>query len=52
MFLDCLHRAFDGADTILASVLKKVTFWKRHAGDVCSGDAFAADRTDAVKRFS
>ena len=32
-FLDCLDRAFDGADTILASVLKKATFWKRHAGE-------------------
>ena len=32
-FLDCLDRAFDGADTILASVLKKARFWKLHAGE-------------------
>jgi len=31
-FLDCLDRAFDGAETILASVLKKARFWKTHAG--------------------
>ncbi len=31
-FLDCLDRAFDGAETILASVLKKARFWKIHAG--------------------
>jgi Fic family protein len=30
-FLDCLDRAFDRADTILASVLKKARFWKLHA---------------------
>ncbi|MGT2440887.1 Fic family protein [Bradyrhizobium betae] len=30
-FLDCLDRAFDRADTILASVLKKARFWKKHA---------------------
>ena len=30
-FLDCLDRAFDRADTILASVLRKARFWKRHA---------------------
>lgn len=27
-FLDCLDRAFDGADTILASVLAKARFWE------------------------
>jgi Fic family protein len=30
-FLDCLDRAFDRADTILASVLRKARFWKQHA---------------------
>jgi Fic family protein len=32
-FLDCLDRAFDGAETILASVLQKANFWKAHAGE-------------------
>jgi len=31
MVLDCLDRAFDRADTILASVLRKARFWKKHA---------------------
>ena len=31
-FLDCLDRAFDGAEVILASVLAKARFWERHAG--------------------
>ena len=31
-FLDCLDRAFDRAETILASVLRKARFWKKHAG--------------------
>jgi Fic family protein len=31
-FLDCLGRAFDNAETILASVLGKARFWKLHAG--------------------
>jgi Fic family protein len=30
-FLDCLDRAFDRADTVLASVLRKARFWKKHA---------------------
>jgi hypothetical protein len=30
-FLGCLDRAFDGAETILAAVLKKADFWKKHA---------------------
>ncbi|MDB5439744.1 MAG: cell filamentation protein Fic, partial [Caulobacteraceae bacterium] len=30
-FLDCLDRAFDGAETILASVLRKARFWETHA---------------------
>jgi len=32
-FLDCLDRAFDRAETILASVLKKARFWKKHTGE-------------------
>jgi len=32
-FVACLSRAFDGAKRILASVLKKARFWKKHAGD-------------------
>ena len=31
-FLGCLDRAFDGAETILATVLKKARFWEKHAG--------------------
>jgi Fic family protein len=31
-FLGCLDRAFAGAETILASVLKKARFWQIHAG--------------------
>jgi Fic family protein len=31
-FLDCLDRAFDGAEDALASVLKKAHFWEAHAG--------------------
>lgn len=30
-FLACLDRAFDGAETILATVFKKAEFWKKHA---------------------
>ena len=29
-FLECLGRAFDGAETILASVLQKARFWEAH----------------------
>ncbi|MDD1532692.1 MULTISPECIES: Fic family protein [unclassified Bradyrhizobium] len=29
-FLDCLDRAFDGADIILASILRKANFWDLH----------------------
>ena len=29
-FLGCLDRAFDGAETILASVMKKARFWETH----------------------
>jgi Fic family protein len=32
-FVGCLDRAFDGAETILGSVLYKAKFWERHAGD-------------------
>ncbi|QEX18083.1 cell division protein Fic [Hypericibacter terrae] len=32
-FLACLSRAFDGAEGILAGVLKKARFWDKHAGD-------------------
>ena len=31
-FLDCLARAFDGADDILASVMQKARFWEHQAG--------------------
>ena len=31
-FLDCLDRAFDGADDILASVMQKARFWEHQAG--------------------
>ena len=30
-FLGCLDRAFDGAETLLASVLRKARFWETHA---------------------
>src|SRR5260370_5559031 len=30
-FLDCLDRAFDGAEIILANVLHKARFWEQHA---------------------
>ena len=29
-FLDCLGRAFDGAETIIGNVLHKATFWEKH----------------------
>ena len=31
-FIDCLDRAFDGAETILASVMRKARFWESIAG--------------------
>jgi Fic family protein len=31
-FLGCLDRAFDGAETTLAAVLRKARFWDRYAG--------------------
>jgi Fic family protein len=30
-FLDCLNRAFDGAETILGTVLRKARFWEQRA---------------------
>ena len=30
-FLDCLDRAFDGTEQILASVFRKASFWETHA---------------------
>ena len=35
-FLDCLNRAFEGADEILATVLRKARFWQTHAGEAFS----------------
>ena len=32
-FLGCLGRAFDGAETILGSLLRKARFWERHGGE-------------------
>jgi Fic family protein len=32
-FLGCLGRALDGAETILASVLRKAKFWQLHSGE-------------------
>jgi Fic family protein len=29
-FLDCIDRAFNGADAILSNVLRKARFWKKH----------------------
>lgn len=37
-FLDCLNRAFGGAETILGDVLQKAAFWEQH------GDASLNDR--------
>ena len=31
-FLGCFDRAFDGAETILASVIQKARFWETHTG--------------------
>ena len=36
-FLDCLSRAFDGAETVLAAVLRKARFWE-HRGDTSFND--------------
>lgn len=32
-FLECLDRAFDGAEGVLATVLAKAEFWQRHASE-------------------
>ena len=32
-FFGCLDRAFDGAENILAAVLKKARFWEAHVGE-------------------
>jgi Fic family protein len=32
-FLGCLRRAFDGAETILASVFRKAKFWEQHSDE-------------------
>ena len=32
-FFTCLDRAFNGTETILASVLRKARFWERHSGE-------------------
>lgn len=31
-FLDCMDRAFDGAESALASVFRKSRFWEKHRG--------------------
>jgi Fic family protein len=36
-FLACLDRAFDGAEDILATVLRKARFWQAHAGEPFTG---------------
>jgi Fic family protein len=35
-FLECLGRAFDRAETVLAAVLKKARFWEKHAAQIFS----------------
>jgi Fic family protein len=45
-FLDCLGRAFDGAETILANVFRKAHFWERHRAD-----AFNERQRDIVSRL-
>ena len=32
-FLSCLDRAFDGAENVLADVLRKASFWEKHANE-------------------
>jgi Fic family protein len=32
-FLGCLDRAFEGAEAILANVLRKARFWEAHGGE-------------------
>jgi Fic family protein len=45
-FLDCLDRAFDRAEEILASVLKKARFWDKHASR-----SFNARQRDMINRL-
>ncbi|MCB1488391.1 MAG: Fic family protein [Bauldia sp.] len=45
-FLECLDRAFDGAEGILATVLAKARFWEKHRGD-----AFNARQGDILNRL-
>jgi len=45
-FLACLSRAFGGAETILADVLKKARFWERHGRD-----AFNDRQRDMLNRL-
>ena len=45
-FLACLGRAFDGAEKILAAVLQKADFWKKHAAT-----AFNERQRDIVNRL-
>jgi Fic family protein len=45
-FLECLSRAFDGAEGILAGVLKKARFWEKHAGN-----AFNERQRDMLNRL-
>lgn len=45
-FLNCLGEAFNGAENILATVLKKARFWDMH-----SGDQFNARQRDIINRL-
>ena len=38
-FLDCLDRAFDDAETILATVLRKARFWENRAQHIAQQPA-------------
>lgn len=44
--MHALSRAFDGAEDILAGVLKKARFWEKHAGDPLNGR-----QRDMLNRF-
>ena len=45
-FLGCLDRAFGGAEGILANVLRKARFWRKHAGA-----SFNDRQRDMLKRL-
>ena len=45
-FLGCLDRAFGGAEEILANVLRKARFWRKHAGA-----SFNDRQRDMLKRL-